>query len=186
MFGIDDALLGSAAGSLVGGLLGGKKQKSTQQTRPYLPEDYEAGYKTLLAEGMKEFQTPRNQPVTMRVANPTSNFDKLFGSPELQAIQQNSDNNFFAQLMGGGAPSSTAPAQSNDTDKLLATNFLRNSPIGNTLSVNYGDKILNNPQALSSLVNLARLAPQAQQLDYGAGLKGGSGHYASIMKAMGV
>lgn len=77
----------SAAGSLAGGLLSKKGSSQTQESRPYLPPEYEQGYQGLLADALKLSQIPRQEPLMMRVNAPKDWKDSAMA----YAIQQASD-----------------------------------------------------------------------------------------------
>lgn len=101
------SLIAPVAGAVLGGVFGGKKSTSTQQSKPYLPENYEKGYATLLEDATKQYEKDRVAPYKARVEAPTSAFDSLFVSPEMLQIQQMSDANSYLSSI---APKPTAPS----------------------------------------------------------------------------
>lgn len=77
----------TAGGSIAGGLLGGKKQTGTQTVRPYIPDNYQQGYDTLLERGQALADQAFAPKPMMRAQKPMTPFD----SQGLWDLQQYSD-----------------------------------------------------------------------------------------------
>lgn len=154
-------ILGSVAGAAVGGLLGGKGQSSTQQTRPYLPEDYEKGYTNLLSDATSTYEQPFTPAERTRVAPPTSAFDALFANPEMMELQRRSDRNYFTKPQQPQTPSKQMNQQdiSSLRNEMLARQFVNS---GNP-TVSWGFKDAS-PEVLAELGGLLSQNPNIMKL----------------------
>lgn len=119
----------TAGGSLAGGLLGGKKQTSTQTTKPYLSPEAEAGWKSLIDRGIAESQKPFEPIPLARVGAPQSVFD----SQGLYDLQNYSDSvGGLLSPLRGSAPKQAAEAPK-ATDPVAAP-AITNSAVASMIS----------------------------------------------------
>lgn len=97
--------LGALAGSAIGGLAGGGKQKSTSVTTPNLSPEQIAGYKYANTQALDLAKQPYAGPPTMRysLAGP-------FASPIIAALQQRSDKAHLTAPPPEAAPAAATPA----------------------------------------------------------------------------
>jgi hypothetical protein len=113
------ATVGSAA---LGAISGGKKNKSSQQssTVPVLPDNVKAGFDKTIADATNIANTPYPEMVRMR-AEPSGMFGGLFNNPEMMAIQQKSDGDYFAKMLAPKvAPQQPQQPQQSQIDDLRA------------------------------------------------------------------
>lgn len=85
----------AGAGSALGGLMGSKKQTTTSQQVPVLPDNFKEGFNTLLDKGLETFNTPRQAPLMRRVVAPTDWKDNA----QLYAAQQDADKKYVQGLL---------------------------------------------------------------------------------------
>jgi hypothetical protein len=88
------AILGSAA---IGALSGGKNKTSTQSTAPVLPENVQKGYDLLISNATDLSKQPYRD-ITRTRYEPSGMYNGLFDNPEMQALQQASDREYFANM----------------------------------------------------------------------------------------
>lgn len=114
--------LGSAA---LGAVSGGRDKTSAAQTRPYMPKEYEEGYKRLLEDAMITYETPFRPVESRRAAlAPSEQFGGIFFNPEMADIQRQSDARFLADLTAPSPMGSASQADPAQADEMLARNYL--------------------------------------------------------------
>lgn len=93
------SLVAPIVGAAAGSVFGGKGQKSTAQTKPYMPESREKAFELQLEDALKAYQTPF-RPVERRRAelSPSDQFGGIFFNPEMADIQNQSDTRFMQTL----------------------------------------------------------------------------------------
>lgn len=92
-----------------------------------MPKSYEDGYETLLKDALDIYKQPVTLGHTRRVnTGPMSAFDSLFTSPELQDIQRQDDESYFAKLFaennpnaGGNKPADSGAANDEMLGRLM-------------------------------------------------------------------
>lgn len=102
------------AGAIGGALSGGRDQTTTQSSAPVLPENVKRGYDQLLGYAEQKFNRPFDARPTRRVETGGNAFQQLFQNPELQQIQQQADDSYYASLK----PAPQQQPQGTQTDDL--------------------------------------------------------------------
>ena len=119
----------TAGASVLGGLLGGKKQSATQQNIPYLPDNYQQGFTDLLKRGTDLSNQPFQPKASKRAK--TQNLS-VFDSQGLADLQNYMDAK-AAQPQAAAAPPAAAPDSSVPLDlqkQALVAQFIANNGQG--------------------------------------------------------
>jgi hypothetical protein len=158
------AILGSAA---IGALSGGKNKTSTQSSAPVLPENVQKGYDLLIGDATDLSKQPYRD-ITRTRYEPSGMYGGLFDNPEMQALQQASDREYFANMQAP-APAPALQQQNNPN--------MQNQMYGQMFA-----KELNNPTYQRSLQSftpqdyeeLGKLAYDNQLSVAGSGTQSGA------------
>jgi hypothetical protein len=95
--GLFSSLAAPLLGAAIGGISGGKNKTSTQSTAPVLPENVQKGYDLLIGNATDLSKQPYRD-ITRTRYEPSGMYGGLFDNPEMQALQQASDREYFANM----------------------------------------------------------------------------------------
>jgi hypothetical protein len=107
--GLFSSLAAPLLGAAIGGISGGKNKTSTQSTAPVLPDNVKKGYDLLIGNATDLSKQPYRD-ITRTRYEPSGMYGGLFDNPEMQALQQASDREYFANMQAPAPAPQPQPA----------------------------------------------------------------------------